>query len=227
MRKGAYTMWKKMVNSVGACALLATSVVSATGPMEPVQGRPKAEQFNLEDVSGNSVSLEDYKGKFVLLNFWATWCAPCREEMPSMSNLHDELSGRGLEVVGVHVGPSLAGVKKFLESVPVNFTILIDKNMQLTNWGVRGLPTTFLINPDGRIVYEAVGERDWSSPEMVLFLKSQIKSYERMANGQEQDLEMKNTSPEKSLAKSFWASLKESVGWSCDNDKKANQLLPN
>ena len=223
-------MWKKIVNSAGACALLATSIALAAEPMEPMHNRPVAKAFSLEDVNGNNVALEDYKGKFVLLNFWATWCAPCRKEMPSMSNLHDELNGRGLEVVGVHVGPSLAGVKKFLKNVPVNFTILIDKNMQLNNWDVRGLPTTYLINPDGRLVYEAVGEREWSSPEMVSFLKGEIKSYERLADGDANDMpesDIDQLSPVKSSGKSFWANLKESVGWSCDHDEKVNQLLPN
>ena len=227
MQKGAYTMWKIMLIGIYAFALLGVEVVSAVEPMEPVQGNPKAEVFNLEDVNGNSIALEDYRGKFVLLNFWATWCAPCREEMPSMSELHDKLKSKGLEVVGVHVGPSLAGVKKFLEHVPVNFTILIDKNMQLTNWGVRGLPTTFLINPEGLLVYEAIGEREWNSPEMLSFLTRQIKSYERMADRDSSESTIEQSSPAKSSDKSFWVNLKESIGWSTDTDKKANQLLPN
>ncbi len=193
-------------------------VVLAETLMDPIVGKPKASGFNLVAVDGSKVSLDGYQGKFVLLNFWATWCAPCRKEMPAMSNLHNQLKGTGLEVVGVHVGPSLAGVKKFLQSVPVNFTILIDKDMSLASWGVRGLPTTFLVNPEGRLIYKAVGEREWDSPEMVKFLNGLIVSYERMANGEQ---------PVPKEKKSFFASFKESIGWKCDSPDVANKLLPN
>lgn len=193
-------------------------VVLAETLMDPIVGKPKASGFNLVAVDGSKVSLDGYQGKFVLLNFWATWCAPCRKEMPAMSNLHNQLKGRGLEVVGVHVGPSLAGVKKFLQSVPINFTILIDKDMSLASWGVRGLPTTFLVNPEGRLIYKAVGEREWDSPEMVKFLNGLIVSYERMANGEQ---------PVPKEKKSFFASFKKSIGWKCGSPDVANKLLPN
>lgn len=150
--------------------------------MDPVVGEPSAKSFNLDAINGGSASLNDYEGKFLLLNLWATWCAPCRKEMPAMSNLHNQLSNIGLEVVGVHVGPSLEGVKRFLSSTPVDFTILIDKEMSLASWDVRGLPTTFLINPRGKLIYQAVGEREWDSPDMVEFLNKLIVSYERTVN---------------------------------------------
>ena len=197
------------------------SSASAEGLMDPISGSPKAGGFNLEGVDGRKVSLDDFKGKFVLLNFWATWCAPCRKEMPAMSNLHNEFGGEGLEVVGVHVGPSLAGIKKFLEAVPVSFTILIDKDMGLASWGVQGLPTTFLINPEGKLVYKAIGEREWDSPEMMKFLKGLVTKYERMAGTSEPS---ENPVSEK---KSFFASLKETLGWSCEIEENTNKLLPN
>jgi|GEM_PF-271783 peroxiredoxin len=202
-----------------------TAPVLAKELMDPMSGSPKAVGFNLEGIDGKEVSLEDYKGKFVLLNFWATWCAPCRKEMPAMSYLHNEFGGEGLEVVGVHVGPSLAGVKKFLESVPVSFTILMDKDMSLAGWGVRGLPTTFLINPEGKLVYQAVGEREWDSPEMVKFLKDLVTKYERMAEtGQSPEALSENNVPGK---KSFFASLKETFGWFSDDQCGTSKLLPN
>lgn len=193
-------------------------VALAKTPMDPIVGTPKASEFNLNAVDGSKVSLDEYQGKFILLNFWATWCAPCRKEMPAMSDLYNQLKGRGLEVVGVHVGPSLAGVKKFLQSVPIDFTILLDKDMSLASWGVRGLPTTFLINPEGKLIYKAVGEREWDSPEMIKFLDRLIESYERMANGDQ---------PVPEGNKSFFASFKESIGWKCDNPDATHQLLPN
>ena len=191
---------------------LMNSVSAGEGLMEPMESKSKAANFNLENTKGEKVSLNDYKGKFVLLNFWATWCAPCRKEMPAMSNLHDDFKDAGLEVVGVHVGPSLAGIKKFLESVPVSFTILIDKDMSLASWGVQGLPTTFLINPEGLLIYKAIGEREWDSPEMVKFLQNQVTKYERMAESGQME---EQTNPVKVKKKSFFANFMEKTfGWS-------------
>lgn len=205
--------------------LIVTNPVLADDLMEPISGKAKAANFNLENTQGSSISLSDYNGKFVLLNFWATWCAPCRKEMPAMSNLHDQFNGESLEVVGVHVGPSLAGIKKFLEAVPVSFTILVDKDMSLANWGVQGLPTTFLVNPEGRLVYKAVGEREWDSPEMVQFLQDQVTKYERMAEsgGQEED-----TARPAIKKKSFFANFMEKTfGWSSNDQCETTNLLPN
>ena len=199
------------------------SDVLAAEPMDPVSGTPRAKGFSLDSVQGGKISLDDYKGRFVLLNFWATWCAPCRKEMPAMSNLHDQLSNRGLEVVGVHVGPSLAGVKKFLQSVPVTFTIIIDKDMSLATWGVRGLPTTYLVNPEGKLVYKAIGEREWDSPEMVNFLNSLLVNYERMASEEAPQLDQIQSEEHKS----FFANFIEFMGWGNDYQDTANQILPN
>ena len=210
------------------CSFVLVTPVLAEGLMDPINGSPKAGAFNLEGIDGKEVALDDYNGKFVLLNFWATWCAPCRKEMPAMSNLHNEFGADALEVVGVHVGPSLAGVKKFLEAVPVSFTILMDKDMSLASWGVQGLPTTFLINPEGKLVYKAVGEREWDSPEMVKFLKDLVQKYERMADA--------NDSPENGTVrvterveekKSFFANLFDGFGWFGDDTDSANKLLAN
>jgi peroxiredoxin len=206
-------------------SFILTAPVLAEGLMDPISGSPKAGGFNLEGIDGKKVSLGDYKGKFVLLNFWATWCAPCRKEMPAMSNLHNEFGADALEVVGVHVGPSLAGVKKFLEAVPVSFTILMDKDMSLASWGVQGLPTTFLINPEGKLIYKAVGEREWDSPEMMKFLKDLVTKYERLAEagGLPENSRIEN----KPEGKSFFANLIDGFGWFGDDADNANKLLPN
>lgn len=151
--------------------------------MVPVPDQPMAEDFTLETLDGTSVGLGDYRDKFVLLNFWATWCAPCRKEMPALDNLNKKLNHAGLEVIGVHVGPSLDSIKRFLEQVPVEFTILVDLNMKLSNWGVLGLPTTFLVSPEGRIVYRAVGEREWDSAEMIGFITKVMSGDPRRVEG--------------------------------------------
>ena len=207
--------------SLSILLLLYFGSLQARSLMDPISDQPEATSFSLEAVDGRTVSLADYQGKFVLLNFWATWCAPCRKEMPALHNLHSQLSAQGLEVVGVHVGPSLAGVKEFLEAVPVDFTILLDEDMRLTNWGVRGLPTTFLINPAGELVYKVAGGRAWDSSEMLRFLKKLMAQDARMASGE-------STVPAASVKKqSFFASLKERIGWNCKTDATDSKIFGN
>jgi thiol-disulfide isomerase/thioredoxin len=161
--------------------LLMTMFVHASGLMNPVPGEPKAENFSLMSANGGEISLDDYRGKFVLVNFWATWCPPCVKEMPALNALHNELKSNNFRVVGVHVGPALATVKQYLNDRPVDFDIVIDKNMSLASWEVAGLPTTFLVNPAGKIIYRATGEREWDSSEMVEFIKEIMSGHERVA----------------------------------------------
>ncbi len=184
--------------------------------MDPVTGEPAAGDFTLEAVDGTSVSLDDYRDRFVLLNFWATWCAPCRKEMPALDNLHKELSDAGLDVIGVHVGPSLDEIKRFLDQVPVEFTIVIDQDMILANWGVMGLPTTFLISPEGKIIYRAVGEREWDSARMIRFIRKAMSDHQRLVRGDASDSE---TAP-------FLENLKKFLGLNVGKEKEG-ELLPN
>lgn len=172
----------KAVWTVLTSMLFISSLAAATQLMHKMPNDSVATNFTLMSAHGNDISLSDYRGKFVLLNFWATWCPPCVKEMPALNVLHNKLKGRnGLHVVAVHAGPALATVKKFLKDNPVDFDVVIDKNMSLSSWQVSGLPTTFLINPDGEVIYKATGEREWDSEEMIKFIKSVMKEYERLA----------------------------------------------
>ncbi len=175
-------LFKSSVLSVSlVAALLLTIPLSNAGELMNEISSADASNFTLMSAHGDDISLSDYEGKFVLLNFWATWCPPCVKEMPALNDMHNKLNGgNGLEVVGVHVGPALATVKQFLKDRPVDFDILIDKNMSLSSWQVSGLPTTFLIDPSGKLIYKAIGEREWSSPEMIEFIRGIMKEYERM-----------------------------------------------
>ena len=166
-----------------ASACLISTVAIANQLMHKMPADIHASNFTLMSTQGSDISLSDYRGKFVLLNFWATWCPPCVKEMPALNVLHNKLKGRnGLHVVAVHAGPALATVKKFLNDNPVDYDVVIDKNMSLSSWQVSGLPTTFLINPDGKVIYKATGERAWDSEEMINFIKSIMKEYERLAS---------------------------------------------
>lgn len=184
--------------------------------MDPVAGEPTAGDFTLDAIDGTSVSLDDYRDRFVLLNFWATWCAPCRKEMPALDKLHKKLNDAGFEVIGVHVGPSLDEIKRFLDQVPVEFTILVDQDMALANWGVMGLPTTLLISPEGKIVYRAVGEREWDSARMIRFISEVMSGHQRLVRG---DASHSETA-------SFLENLKEFLGLNSGKEKEG-EPLPN
>ena len=170
------------IGLLGLVVLIMTAASNKTQLLTKVGGTPKADNFVLMNIDGQDVSLSDYQGGFVLLNFWATWCPPCVKEMPALSELHNELSNEhgGLEVVGIHVGPALATVNQFLKDRPVSFDVLIDSDMSLASWDVAGLPTTFLISPTGEIIYKAVGEREWNSKEMIQLIKDIIHKHEQL-----------------------------------------------
>src|SRR5712692_3226403 len=130
-----------------------------------------APDFTLEDLSGKRVSLKNLKGKVVFLNFWATWCVPCRDEMPEMEKLHQELKGQGLEVVAVNFRDDKAEVRKFLKELGLTFTVLLDKDGNVSEeYGVYSLPLSYFVNRKGEFVGKALGSRDWSSQEARLFL---------------------------------------------------------
>ncbi|MEM8732445.1 MAG: TlpA disulfide reductase family protein [Pseudomonadota bacterium] len=124
-----------------------------------------AEPFAKEDGAGDGY-LSDYKGKYVLLNFWATWCAPCRKEMPHLSDLQTEFGGDTFEVVTLATGRnSPTGIKKFLEKIGVdNLPRHQDGKQHVArDMAVLGLPITVLINPDGEEIARMQGDADWYS----------------------------------------------------------------
>ena len=145
--------------------------------MDPMPAAKPAPDFNLMGMDGETHTLEDLKGKFVLVNFWATWCNPCKVEMPLLEKLHQTLKSEKFTVLGLHVGPGPENIEEFKKLMPISFPIYVDMDLEV-NWGVPGLPTTFLMNPEGKLIYRAVGKREFASDEMVNFLKSQIESYQ-------------------------------------------------
>ena len=121
----------------------------------------------LADPEGRAYRLEDYRGKVVLVNFWATWCEPCREEMPSMNRLRASLAGRSFEVLAVNLAESESRIRRFIEQVPLGFPVLMDRDSAAAkNWQARVLPISFLIGPDGRIRYSVVGGIDWTQDQV-------------------------------------------------------------
>ena len=118
-----------------------------------------APNFALTDLSKKTINLDDYKGKKVILNFWATWCPPCVNEMPLLQEVYNNRKGEGIEVIGINYNEDYERVKKFISEKGVVFTILIDSDLKVSmDYGVIGLPVTFFIDREGRIKEKFKGE---------------------------------------------------------------------
>ena len=114
------------------------------------------------------MSLSKQRGKVVFLNFWATWCPPCRAEMPSMEVLYRKLKGKDFEMMAVSVDRSISVVQKFVEKHNLNFPVLHDKKMAVSRmYGVYGYPTTLLIDKTGKVAFKMIGARDWTDKRVV------------------------------------------------------------
>ncbi|MBI5665205.1 MAG: TlpA family protein disulfide reductase [Nitrospirae bacterium] len=125
----------------------------------------KAPDFILKDVSGKDVSLSSFKGKPVLLNFWATWCPYCRKERSHLNKLHKEYKDKGLTILSVATDQSAAKVNEFLKHTPAEFIVLSDSGGTAASlYSVGGLPTSYLINSEGIIKHRVVGFREWTDP---------------------------------------------------------------
>jgi len=142
--------------------LLCIATLAAGQQLKPWSGG-SAPALALRDLDGRMHRLEDYRGKVVLVNFWATWCDPCREEMPSMNRLRASLAGRPFEVLAVNLAESEQRIRRFMETVPLGFPVLMDRDSAVAKaWRARLLPVSFLLGPDGAIRYWALGEIDWT-----------------------------------------------------------------
>ncbi len=131
--------------------------------MELPQQRLPAPDFALPRLSGGALRLADLAGQVVFLNFWATWCPPCRAEMPAMERLHRALGPRGLAVVAVDFQETADEIHAFVAELGLTFPVLLDESGAVTGgrYLVNALPTTFVLDRQGRIVAHAVGPRDW------------------------------------------------------------------
>lgn len=136
-----------------------TSAVPGTGSLIGTE----APNFTLTDMQGEEVSLSQYRGKVVILNFWATWCPPCREEMPSMEELYQRTRDQGLVMLAVNVEENgRQAVRRFLDKTPYSFPILLDSERSVQSaYGVFRFPESFIIDRNGVVVEKIIGARDW------------------------------------------------------------------
>ena len=126
----------------------------------------KAPSFALPDLEGNQHRLSDYTGKVLVVNFWASWCAPCREELPAMNRAAIKLLEQPVVWLAVNVGEDREAVKAFTADYPINFTVLLDRSGQVSqSWQVIGMPTTFVVNRRGDVAHRIVGKREWDDEQ--------------------------------------------------------------
>ena len=142
---------RPFTRALAAAALLATSLIAVAASAAPQVGDP-APAFTLKTLSGETVRLKDYRGKVVALNFWASWCGPCRKEMPLLDELHQKYSKAGFEMLGVNVDADPAAAEKFLGKVPVSFPTVSDADNRVADqYENQAMPTTFFIDKTGKI----------------------------------------------------------------------------
>jgi thiol-disulfide isomerase/thioredoxin len=140
--------------------LLPVTVVA--GEIQPYTADTDA-QLSLPDLSDQEHSLSEYRGKVVLVNFWASWCQPCIYEMPALVRLQKRLAEQPFEILALNVGEKKYRVMKFVKLINFKLPVLLDPSSDTFNtWGVKILPTSFLIGPDGRIRYKILGDPDWA-----------------------------------------------------------------
>ena len=136
-----------------------------------------APEFMLKNLSGDTVRLEQFRGDYILLNFWATWCPPCVKEMPSMERLQQKFKHKGIHVVAISLDKEPeAKIAAFVARLNLTFPILLDPDGKVSGpYGANALPSTFILNPDGRVIAAAKGERDWYGDEAISYFDELLK----------------------------------------------------
>ncbi len=166
---------------IAASIILILLVISTAGGVSSAEKEEKiaAPDFALMTMDNKKVSLKDFKGKYIFLNFWATWCGPCIDEMPSMERLYQKFKTRkNFAMLAVSIDKGGAEVvEKFKAENKFTFTVLLDRDSEVAGaYGVMGIPSTYLIDPQGHVINRAVGARDWSA-------KDSIEYFEKMLGG--------------------------------------------
>ena len=127
-----------------------------------------AVDFTLPDLGGTPVKLSDLRGKIVFLNLWATWCPPCRAEMPSMQALYEHFKGRDFAMVAVAEDTNAEDVAAFVKELGLTFPVVLDTDNRLpARFGVTGFPETFVIDRDGQVIKHVIGPEEWMDPKVL------------------------------------------------------------
>ena len=158
------------------CSLVLGAGAAHCGELKPWSGGATP-SLSLSDPAGKAHDLASYRGKVVLVNFWATWCAPCRAEMPSMQALRQRLAGKPFEVLAVNLMESEEKIAAFREAELIDLPVLMDRDgAAARRWNVRMLPASFVIDRQGVIRYQLVGEANWTGPNVAPVIERLIRA---------------------------------------------------
>jgi DsbE subfamily thiol:disulfide oxidoreductase len=152
----------------------------AVPKLEEIKDHPAAPDFTLANPDGKKVSLKDYRGKLVFLNFWATWCEFCRDEMPAMEHLYREFKGKGFEVIAVNVKDKRSDALAFVKKLKLTYPIMMDPEGEIgLLYGAFGMPATYLIDEKGMVLARLWGPADWYSTGARNLIKSLLEQKKR------------------------------------------------
>lgn len=160
--------------ATGLCLLacLIAPCVNSAGTLEPYTATNPLPAFSLPDTRGEMHQLADYRGRVVLVNFWASWCPPCIKEMPSLQRLQAQLADRPFEILAVNVGEQRYRAWKFSKLIDLQLPVLLDTQSQTFNaWEASVLPTSFLLDPGGRIRYRAQADLEWDTEAVTALIE--------------------------------------------------------
>ena len=162
------TRWASML--VAATLTLSTQLKADEVLLNPVTR--DLPSFELEELNADVWNQESITGQPYIVNFWASWCGPCVHELPAMNRAAEQLLSEGVGMVAVNMAEGGAVVDSFMQKVPIEFPVLLGTQSTFPNWKVKGLPTTLIVSADGKIMAEAVGPREWDSPEFIEYMLS-------------------------------------------------------
>ena len=163
---------------LGVCltALLCLSTMAWGGSLEPFNGTEPPAGFSLEDLKGQGHSLEDYRGRILLINFWASWCPPCIREMPALERLEERMADRPFAIVAINTSEKKYKVRKFTKLIDLRLQVLLDPTGEtFAAWGGEVLPTSFLLDTSGRISHIGLGPLEWDSEEVVSVIEAMLE----------------------------------------------------
>ena len=164
-------LWMSLISA--SAAHEATALPKGLLQLEPYS----APAMELQDLDGEPYSLREDNGAWVFVHFWASWCGPCRKEMPAIQNMANTLQAEGLKIVMINTAEDEDTVFSFLSMHAPTVRPLMDRDGQITEkWHPRGLPATYLVDPAGRVRYQALGGRAWDTPPYLTFLRGLMKS---------------------------------------------------
>ena len=159
------------------CAVL--TQIAGGRELSPYTAQPGTAVFDLPDLKGHAHTLDDYRGRVVLINFWASWCPPCVQEMPVLEKLQQKMDKQPFDILAVNAGEAKYRVWKFVKLINFSLPVLLDERKNtFDSWGVSVLPTSFLLDRQGRVRYRVQGDAEWGSDTVTALIETLINEEE-------------------------------------------------